>query len=63
MRPIPIMEVHLRLEVEMKEVGLGKAEDIFRIFPLGDSNRDDGIKTRDRQLKYSPKEVITITRF
>ncbi len=47
----------------MEEVGLGKAENVVRISPLGNFDWNDGVKPGDGQLQDAPKEVIPVTRF
>ncbi len=48
--------------MEVEKVGPSKAEDVVQVCPLGDLDRDNGVKAGDGQLKDAPKEVILITR-
>jgi hypothetical protein len=55
-----VVEVHLALKSEVKEVCLGKFEDVIDLRPYRDLNGNNRIKSRNLEFENAPQVVVAI---
>jgi len=61
-RAFIVVEFHLCLKAKIKKEGLGEVEDVLRIRPCRDADRDGRVEARNGEFQHTPDIVVPVVR-